>query len=116
MRVIDAALHREQVNPALVIRRGEEHDALGETTGVPEPVLIEHRVVHEHAPGSVCGHADVKFETRWAAGNLLDDAAHPAGLTRQKDLTRVTRVDAGSVVAGIGQFRTAQSAHGFSAS
>ena len=44
---------------------GEEHDAPGKTVGVPEPVPVEHRVVHEDAAGPVPEHADVEFETPW---------------------------------------------------
>jgi hypothetical protein len=96
--VVDATLYREQVDPAMVIRMGEEHDSLGKAAGVPEPVAVEYRVVHEDAPGSVPGHADMQFEMRWTACGLLHDAAHPLGITGQRDLPRVTRVDACSVV------------------
>ena len=102
--VVDAALHREQVDPAMVIRMGEEHDPLGQAAGVPEPVAVEHRVVHEDTPGSVPGQADMQFEMRWTEGDLLHDAAHPPLLTGQHDLACVSRVDTRSVAARIRQF------------
>ena len=55
VREAGAALDREQSDPALVIRLAEEYDALGKAAGVPEPVPVEHRVVHEDTPGSFPG-------------------------------------------------------------
>ena len=36
VREVNTALHREQAGPAVVIRPGEEHDALGKAAGVRE--------------------------------------------------------------------------------
>ncbi len=75
--MVDAAFDWEQVNPALLIGLSKEHNSLGQAAGVPEPVPVKHRVVREYPLGSVTGQADVKFEMRCPAGDLLDDAAGP---------------------------------------
>ena len=75
LRVVDAAFHWEQVNPALLTGLCEEHDSLGKAARVPEPIAVEHRAVNEDTPGSVTRQADLEFEMRCPAGDLLDDSA-----------------------------------------
>lgn len=103
VRQAGTALDREQPDPAPVIRLAEGYDALDKAAGVPESLPVEQRVVHEDTPGLVPGHADVHFETLRVAGDLLHNAAHPAGLVGQRNLPCVTRVDAGCLIAAVSQ-------------
>lgn len=80
----------------------EEYHAVGEAAGIPEPVPVEYRVFHEDLLGSAPGHADEKFQMRWAAGDLLHYAAHPLRLIWELDLPCMSGVDAGGVFAGAG--------------